>query len=123
MKFVYGLTLAAVVAAACSNEPPAVVRDYTAYTTTYRVAGGAERTARVTLRENGTAAVQLSSPGPSVDFFGDGKWQQADNTVIIELSSPSPRRLVFRASGELLIGKEWDRALWGEKEPVLYRVR
>ena len=123
MRLLRTLAIAAVLAA-CSSEPPRVVGDSTAYAATLSSTGaGAGRTARVTLRENGAAAVQISSPGPSGDFFGEGKWQQADNTIVIELSGASPGRLVFRASGDLLIGREWDRVLWGDSEPVLYRVR
>jgi len=123
MRLVCPLVLAAFLAAACSTPPP-VTRDFTAYAATLSSTGaGAGRTARVTLRDNGAAAVQISSPGPSGDFFSEGRWQQADNTLVIELSGASPARLVFRASGDLLIGKEYDRALWGESEPVLYRVR
>ena len=124
MKWLSSLALAAGLAVACSTEAPRVVRDSTAYAATLSSTGsGAGRTARVTLGDSGGAAVQISSPGPSGDFFGEGKWQQADNTVVIELAGPSPGRLVFRRSGDLLIGREWDRALWGEREPVLYRVR
>jgi hypothetical protein len=116
--------MAALLAGACSNAPPPVLRDYTAYSGTLPASGGApERATRLTLRQDGTAGVQLSSPGPSGDFFGEGKWQQVDNTIVIELSGASAGRLVFRASGDLLIGREWDRSLWGEAEPVLYRVR
>lgn len=123
MRFVGTLALAALLAA-CSNAPPAVVRDYTAYAGTLPAADvGGERTARVTLRDGGTAAVQLSSPGPSGDFFGEGKWRQADSDIVIELADGSSGRLVFKRSGDLLIGKEWGRGLWGDKEPVLYRVR
>ena len=123
MKWICQLVMAAALAAGCSTPPP-VTRDFTAYAATLSSTGaGAGRTARVTLRDNGGAAVQISSPGPSGDFFGEGKWQQADNTIVIELSGAAPARLVFRASGDLLIGKEYDRALWGESEPVLYRVR
>jgi hypothetical protein len=123
VRFVGTLALAAVLAA-CSNAPPAVVRDYTSYSGTVpALDGGRERTARVTLRDDGSAGVQLSSPGPSGDFFGEGKWRQADNGLVIELAGVSPPALVFRRTGDLLIGKEWDRALWGDKEPVLYRVR
>ena len=119
-----GLALAALLAAACSSAPPPLVRDYTSYAGTLPPAsGGGERTARVTLREGGVAAVQLSSPGPGGDFFAEGTWQQRDDGVVIELTSPRPERLVFRRSGDLMLGREWDRALWGEKEPVLYRVR
>jgi len=123
MKWLGRLALAILIAA-CSTEAPRVTRDWTAYTGTLPAVGGAaERTARLTLRDNGTAAVQLSSPGPAGDYFADGKWQQVENAIVIELSGAAPARLVFRRSGDLLIGKEWDRALWGDKEPVLYVVR
>ena len=122
MRFVSTLAAAAL-AAACTTPPP-VTRDFTAYSATLSSTGaGAGRTARVTLRDNGAAAVQISTPGPSGDFFGEGKWRQADNTLVIELSGATPRRLVFKASGDLLIGQEWDRELWGDREPVLYRSR
>jgi hypothetical protein len=124
MRFVGTLAIVAALAAACTGLPPTVVRNSTAYTGTLPTAGGSsERTARVTLREDGSAAVQLSSPVPAGDFFAEGTWQQADNAIVIELSSAAPERLVFRRSGDLMIGKEWDRALWGEAEPVLYLVR
>jgi hypothetical protein len=123
MRFGGALAIVAALAAACTSLPPTVLRDYTAYTGTLPTAGGrSERTARVTLREDGTAAVQLSSPELAGDFFAEGKWQQRDNAIVIELSNAVPGRLVFRRSGDLMVGKEWDRALWGEAEPVLYRV-
>jgi hypothetical protein len=116
------LLSAVLIAAACSSDLPLVARDYTAYAGTLPSArGGGERTARVTLRDGGAAAVQLSSPAPGGDFFAEGTWQQKDDHIVIELASAG--RLVFRRSGELMLGREWDRALWGETEPVLHRVR
>ena len=124
MRFLRAPALAAVLAVACSSPPPPLVRDYTAYAGTLSPAsGGSERTMRVTLKDGGAAAVQVSSPGPSGDFFADGTWQLVDGRIVIELPSTPAARLVFRRSGELMLGREWDRALWGEKEPVLYRVR
>jgi hypothetical protein len=118
------LAIVAVLAAACTGLPPTVLRDYAAYTGRLpSAAGSSERTARVTLREGGFAAVQLSSAAPGGDFFAEGTWQQADNAIVIELSSALPERLVFRRSGNLMIGKQWNRALWGEAQPVLYLVR
>jgi hypothetical protein len=118
------LLLAAVVAAACSSPPPPVTRDFTAYEATLSSTGaGGGRTARITLRQDGGAAVQVSSPGPSGDFFSEGTWREVDKKIVIELSGAASGQLVFSRSGDLMIGREWDRALWGEAEPVLYRVR
>ena len=115
---------AVLIAAACTSDLPPVARDYTVYAGTLpSEGGGRERTARVTLRDDGGAAVQLSAWGPGDDFYAEGKWQQADDGIVIELASAPPGRLVFRRSGELLLAREWDRALWGEKEPVLHLVR
>jgi len=118
------LLSAVLIAAACSSDLPPVARDYTVYAGTLpSESGGSERTARVTLNDSGAAAVQLSSPAPGGDFFAEGTWQQKDDHIVIELASAPPGRLVFRRSGELMLGREWDRALWGEREPVLHLVR
>ncbi len=99
------LLSAVLIAAACSSDLPPVARDYTVYAGTLpSESGGSERTARVTLNDSGT-------------------WQQKDDHIVIELASAPPGRLVFRRSGELMLGREWDRALWGEREPVLHLVR
>lgn len=121
---IFTAVCALLIVAACISEPPPVARDSTVYAGTLPSARGAgERTARVTLRDDGGAAVQVSAWGPGRDFFAEGKWQQADDGIVIELTSAPPERLVFRRSGELLLGREWDRALWGETEPVLHLVR
>lgn len=118
------LLSAVLIVAACSSDLPPVARDYTAYSGTLPPASGSgERTARVTLRDGGAAAVQLSSPAPGGDFFAEGTWQQKDEHIVIELASAPPARLVFLLSGDLMLGREWDRALWGDKEPVLHLVR
>src|SRR3954465_14476303 len=107
------LALAALLVGACSSAPPPLVRDYTAYVGTLPPgSGGTERTARLTLRDGGVAAVQLSAPAPGGDFFAEGTWQQRDDGVVIELTSPRPERLVFRRSGDLILGRECDRALY-----------
>ncbi|HET7365800.1 MAG TPA: hypothetical protein VFJ70_19685 [Burkholderiales bacterium] len=123
MRFFVTVVLGGALVAACAYEPPPVARDYTVYTGTLpSTSGGSERTARVTLRDDGGAAVQVSSWGPGSDFFAVGKWQQTDGGIVIELTSAPGGRLVFRRSGDLMLGRQWDRALWGDREPVLQRV-
>ena len=122
MRFLVTVALGAALLAACAYEPPPVARDYTAYTGTLPSTDGRERTARITLRDDGGAAVQVTSWGPGGDFFAEGKWQQADGGIVIELTSAPGGRLVFRRSGDLMLGREWNRALWGDSEPVLRRV-
>jgi hypothetical protein len=105
---------------ACGVAP--VARHYTAYTGTVgSVSGQGERTARLTLKDGGVAAVQLSSPGRPSEFFAEGTWRRTDDGFVIELPGAADR-LAFRRSGNLIIAKEWDPARWGNEAPVLYLV-
>jgi len=123
MKCLRTLALVITFVAACSNAPPPVTHTYTVYTGTLAATSeGRERQARVTLQEDGRAAVQLSSWGGG-DFFAEGTWRQANDGIVIDLPGAPAGRLVFRRAGDLMLGREWDRTLWGEKEPVLYLVR
>lgn len=85
------------------------------------VSGQGERTARLTLKDDGVAAVQLSSPGRPSEFFAEGTWRRTDDGFVIELPGAADR-LAFRRSGNLIIAKEWDPARWGNEAPVLYLV-
>jgi hypothetical protein len=87
-------------------------------------AKGREHEVRVTLKPDGAAALQASFPDRPGQFFAEGIWQQSEKRIVIELASESPERLVFARSGNLLVAREWNPALWGERGPgVLYRVR
>ena len=87
------------------------------------VYSGGDPQVRIYLKPQGRASVQAASLEREV--FAEGSWRQlADGHVVIELAGERPQRLVFNASGDLLIATQWDRASWGEAGPgVLYRVR
>ena len=83
---------------------------------------GDERNARLTLRSGGDASVQATFYEPPSRFFAMGQWKADGDRIVIDLAAP-PQRLVFARSGQQLVAREWDRAVWGEKgPPVLYRL-
>ena len=82
----------------------------------------AERHVIVRLAADGKASVSTLRWG-SFSFSGEGGWKRTDKMVVVELASPSPQRIVFQHGGDLLIPKDWDRSLWGDRGPgVLYRA-
>jgi len=87
--------------------------------------GGGERFVRVTLREDGSAALSTTfSGGRSEDALALGKWKNDGGTIEVQLEEPRAERMVFRRAGNDLLPREWDRALWGDAGPgVLTRVR
>jgi hypothetical protein len=87
------------------------------------MADGVDQRVRVYLKPGGVASAQAASR--EREFFAEGSWRQRDDGRIeVDLSGEQPQRLVFSASGDQLIGREWDRAFWGPAGPgVLYRVR
>ena len=78
---------------------------------------------RVKLEPDGRAAVSTARWG-SFSFAAEGAWKRADDRlIVVDLTGSNRQRLVFQHGGDLLVAKEWDRAVWGEKGPgVLYRV-
>ena len=83
----------------------------------------AERHVIVRLAPDGKASVSTARFG-SFSFLGEGAWKRADKTIVVDLATPQPQRIVFQHGGDQLVAREWDRALWGERGPgVLSRVR
>ena len=83
-------------------------------------ASGGERHVRVTLRQDGAAAVTSAYSDQSNRFFAEGTWQREGRIITVNLEKQA---MVFQYASELLLAKEWDRTLWGENGPgVLYRV-
>ena len=84
---------------------------------------GLERHVRLKLLADGRASVSTARWG-SFTYVAEGNWKRAnDRTVVLDLASAPPQRLVFQHGGDLLVTKEWDRSIWGDKGPgVLYRV-
>ena len=81
-----------------------------------------ERHVRVRLMDDGRAAVSTARFG-SFAYSAEGAWKRNDKMVVVDLKSSPPQRLVFQHGGDLLVPKEWDRSVWGERGPgVLYRV-
>ena len=87
--------------------------------------GAGERFVRVSLKEDGSAAVSTTySGGQSGSAFALGKWTRDGGTIEIQLEEPRAERLLFRRAGDDLLPREWDRTTWGEAGPgVLTRVR
>lgn len=88
-------------------------------------ASGGERYVRVTLKDDGSAALStmFSGAGPA-GALAVGKWQREDGTIEIQLEEPRAQRMVFRRAGNDLLPREWDRTVWGDAGPgVLTRVR
>lgn len=83
-----------------------------------------ERHVRLKLQDDGRASVSTARWG-SFSYFAEGSWKRStDRLLMVDLASVPPQRLVFQYGGELLVAKEWDRAVWGERGPgVLKRVR
>ena len=82
----------------------------------------AERHVVVRLAADGKASVSTARWG-SFSYLAEGDWKRADKMVVVELAGTPPQRIVFQHSGDQLVAKEWDRAVWGERGPgVLYRV-
>lgn len=84
----------------------------------------AERQVRLRLQENGRASVSTARWG-SFSYFAEGTWKRAaDRTVVVDLASTPPQRLVLQPSGNMLLPKQWDRAIWGDRGPgILSRVQ
>jgi hypothetical protein len=84
-------------------------------------ADAGERHVRVTLRPNGEAALSSAFSERPSRFLAQGTWKQDGNRIALDLANQE--QLVFRLAGDQLVGKEWDRSLWGEKGPgTLVRV-
>jgi hypothetical protein len=94
------------------------------YEGTLEVGRDSERHVRVKLQPDGRAAVSTARWG-SFSFAAEGGWKRAnDGLLVIELTGTSPQRIAFQHGGDLLVAKQWDHALWGDRGPgVLYRVR
>ena len=74
------------------------------------------------LAADGKAAVSTMRWG-SFSYFAEGGWKRVGGTVVVDLESTPPQRIVFQHGGDQLVAKEWDRSVWGERGPgVLYRV-
>ena len=87
--------------------------------------GGGERFVRVTLNDDGSAALSttFSGAGPA-GALALGQWKREDGTIEIRLDEPRAERMVFRRAGNDLLPREWDRTIWGDAGPgVLTRVR
>ena len=87
--------------------------------------GGGERFVRVTLKEDGSAALSTTfSGGGAEGTLALGKWKNDGGTIDIQLEEPRAERMVFRRAGNDLLPREWDRTVWGDAGPgVLTRVR
>ena len=87
--------------------------------------GGGERFVRVTLKEDGSAALSTTFSGARTDAaLALGKWKNDSGTIEIQLEEPRAERIVFRRAGQDLLPREWDRETWGDAGPgVLTRVR
>ena len=87
--------------------------------------GGGERFVRVTLKEDGSAALSTTfSGGRPEGALALGKWKNDGGTIEIQLEEPRAERVVFRRAGNDLLPREWDRTVWGDAGPgVLTRVR
>lgn len=82
--------------------------------------GGGEQHLRVTLEQSGAAALTSTFSGRLGGFLVEGTWQREGNRITLKLEKHS---MVFQRSGDLLVAKEWDRTVWGEKGPgTLQRV-
>ena len=82
----------------------------------------AERHVIVRLAADGKASLSAAQWG-SLSYVAEGGWKRADKLVVVELTSTPPQRIVFQHGGNLLVAKEWDRSVWGERGPgVLYRA-
>lgn len=87
-------------------------------------ASGGERYVRITLKEDGSAALSttFSGAGPA-GALAVGRWKREDGTIEVELEEPRAERMVFRRAGNDLLPREWDRTVWGDAGPgVLTRV-
>jgi hypothetical protein len=109
---------AAILAVSCGTTERAGV-----YAGAQPTAAGDDRYVRIYLKLESRASAQASSR--ERQFFAEGSWRQlGDGSVEVELTGEQPQRMVFRASGDQLVAKEWDRAFWGPAGPgVLRRVR
>jgi hypothetical protein len=87
--------------------------------------GGGERFVRVTLKEDGSAALSTTfSGGRPEGTLALGKWKNDAGTIEIQLEEPRAERMVFRRAGNDLLPREWDRTIWGDAGPgVLTSVR
>ena len=87
--------------------------------------GGGERFVRVTLKEDGSAALSTAFSGARTDAaLALGQWKNDGGTIEIRFEEPRAERMVFRRAGQDLLPREWDRETWGEAGPgVLTRVR
>ena len=87
--------------------------------------GGGERFVRVTLKEDGSAALSTTFSGGRPDgVLALGKWKNDSGTIEIQLEEPRAERMVFRRAGNDLLPREWDRTIWGDAGPgALTRVR
>ena len=87
--------------------------------------GGGERFVRVTLNDDGSAALSTTFSGAGqAGALALGQWKREDGTIEIQLDEPRAERMVFRRAGNDLLPREWDRTIWGEAGPgVLTRVR
>ena len=113
--------LAALLVAACATTNPIAGTYVGGLEATKEIS---ERKVRVTLKPDGGATVQASFADRPVRLLAEGTWQAAQENVVIELTSGQRERLVFKRSGQQLVGREWDRAFWGAGGPgVLYPVR
>ena len=87
-------------------------------------ANAGELHVRVTLRPDGVGVLSGAFSGRPSRYLAEGSWKQEDKRVVLSLGGPRPERLVFDLSGDQLIAREWDRAIWGETGPgVLFRIR
>lgn len=87
--------------------------------------GGGERYVRITLKEDGSAALSTTFSGAGPEGkLALGRWKRDNGTIAVELEAPRAERMVFRRAGNDLLPREWDRTIWGDAGPgVLTRVR
>ena len=110
---------AALLAAACAITDPTGTYE----TMLPAASAGGVRYVRVSLSQDGFAAVSSSFSGRPSRFLGEGTWERAGTLVTVNLGGPRAERMVFRHAGDQLVGHEWNHATWGEAGPgVLYRV-
>ena len=82
-----------------------------------------DRHVRLTLKQDGTAAISAAFSGRPSRFLAEGQWTR-DGRRIILVPQNGPGRMVFRRSGDYLVAEEWDRSRWGPVGPgELQRVR
>jgi hypothetical protein len=81
---------------------------------------GGEQHVRLTLKKDGAASLTSAYTDRANRSLAEGTWQREGRRITVNLDTQS---LVFQRSGTLLVAREWDRTVWGEKGPgVLQRV-